>query len=114
MVRPLLRRLMPAFIRQRLRALLQKLSARSRYYCFLATGRYPYPAAVCIDPVNICQLKCPLCPTGADRLNYEREMMPLATFKIVICNLPFIKKIDLFNWGEPFLNPDILEMVRYA
>jgi radical SAM protein with 4Fe4S-binding SPASM domain len=114
MLKPLLKRLTPHFVRLWLRALLLKLDVRFRYYYFLAKGCYPYPAAVCIDPINTCQLKCPLCPTGANRLNYKREMMSLGTFKIVIGKLPFIKKIDLFNWGEPFLNPDILEMVKYA
>jgi radical SAM protein with 4Fe4S-binding SPASM domain len=106
--------LIPSIVRRRLIALLQKLLVRLRYYRFLATGSFPYPRAVCIDPVNMCQLKCPLCPTGAKRLNYKQEMMSLETFKVIVDKLPFIKKIDLFNWGEPFLNPHIHEMVKYA
>ena len=114
MIKPILRRLIPSVIRKWLYALLQKLRVRLRYYHFLATGSFSYPKAVCIDPVNMCQLKCPLCPTGTNRLNYNQEMMSLDTFKAIVDKLPFIKKIDLFNWGEPFLNPHILEMVKYA
>jgi radical SAM protein with 4Fe4S-binding SPASM domain len=40
--------------------------------------------------------------------------MSLDTFKKVIDKIPSLQHIDLFNWGEPFLNPDIFNMIRYA
>jgi MoaA/NifB/PqqE/SkfB family radical SAM enzyme len=78
-------------------------------------GRWiPYPRAVVIEPVNVCQLECPLCPTGAGKLNYDPMMMSLETFKRVIAKVPFAKTILLHKAGEPFLNPDVLSMVRHA
>jgi len=41
-------------------------------------------------------------------------LMPFETFKIILDKLPFIKVIDLFKSGEPFLNPDIFTMIRHA
>lgn len=80
----------------------------------LATGRLAYPKTVMIDPVNMCQLECPLCSTGRKTLNYDRKIMTLEIFKTVLGKIPFVRKINLFKNGEPFLNPDIFAMVRYA
>jgi MoaA/NifB/PqqE/SkfB family radical SAM enzyme len=80
----------------------------------LTTKLLPYPRTVMIDPVNICQLQCPLCSTGRRRLNYDPKIMPLQTFQVVLDKMPFIKKLELYKNGEPFLNPDIFAMTRYA
>jgi radical SAM protein with 4Fe4S-binding SPASM domain len=77
-------------------------------------GYVPPPVSVAIDPANICQLRCPLCPTGAGRLHYPKGMMTPETFRAVLDRLPSVKRITLFNWGESFLNPRVCEMIRYA
>jgi radical SAM protein with 4Fe4S-binding SPASM domain len=74
----------------------------------------PLPTAVIIDPINTCNLKCPLCPTGLRKLKYEPMLMSLKTFKTIINKIPKLRHICLFNWGEPFLNPSIFEMIEYA
>jgi len=74
----------------------------------------PIPSRIFIDPVNICNLHCPLCPTGSNKLNYDKSMMSLDTFRVIIKNIPGLKDIYFFNWGEPFLNPDIFKFIRYA
>ncbi len=74
----------------------------------------PYPSAITIDPVNACNLRCPLCPTGLGQLNQRPIFMSFDTFKIVLDKIPSLQHICLFNWGEPFLNPSIFEMIRYA
>jgi radical SAM protein with 4Fe4S-binding SPASM domain len=82
---------------------------------FLTGRRLPYPSTASIEPIsNVCQLKCPLCPTGLGRLNYDRSIMSLETFKFVLGKMPFVRTIDLYKSGEPFLNPDIFAMVKYA
>lgn len=74
----------------------------------------PYPKTVVIEPINVCQLRCPLCPTGARKLNYDSSVMSLETFDRILSKVPFVKAIDLHRAGEPFLNPDIFEMIRRA
>ena len=82
---------------------------------FLAGRGLPYPSTVSIEPVsNICQLKCPLCPTGSNKLNYDQKIMSLESFKVLLGKMPFVGTIDLYKSGEPFFNPEIFEMVRYA
>jgi radical SAM protein with 4Fe4S-binding SPASM domain len=85
-----------------------------RYYLFLITKKAPLPRLIFIDPINICQLKCPLCPGGTETMNYERKAMSIETFRTIVDKIPFIKGIGLLNWGEPFLNQDIFKMIRFA
>ena len=73
-----------------------------------------YPKNIIIDPVNSCNLRCPLCPTGLRELNYTPTVMTFDTFKLILKQIPSAKHVCLFNWGEPFLNPSILEMITYA
>jgi radical SAM protein with 4Fe4S-binding SPASM domain len=74
----------------------------------------PEPRLAIIDPTNICNLKCPLCPTGSGNLDYPPKHMTIELFKIIIAKLPFVKQISLFNWGEPFLCPDIIPIIQHA
>jgi radical SAM protein with 4Fe4S-binding SPASM domain len=79
-----------------------------------ATGRVKPPAVAYIEPVNICPLRCPLCPTGTDKLAYPQGMMTLECFRAVIDKMPFLKVASLYNWGESLLNPEICSMISYA
>lgn len=81
----------------------------------LISNRLPYPKHISIEPVsNMCQLKCPLCPVGAQLLTQERKLMPLEAFKVILNKMPFIRILDLYKSGEPFFNPDLFAMIRYA
>ena len=68
-----------------------------------------------LDTFSGCNLKCPFCPTGTDQMERRRAHMPMARAKRMI---DLVKdhalEIRLYNWGEPFLNPDIFEIIRYA
>lgn len=78
------------------------------------TNRLPLPTAAVIDPVNMCNLSCHLCPTGQKNLKYPQSHMSLENFKKIICRFPELKTLELYNWGEPFLNPSIFDMISYA
>ncbi|MHC4267827.1 MAG: radical SAM protein [Planctomycetota bacterium] len=68
-----------------------------------------------IDSGNICQLKCPLCPTGVGRPTREKCFMKFENFKKIVDEAgSYLCEIDLYNWGEPFLNKDIFRMIEYA
>ena len=78
----------------------------------VSRGR-PYYAV--IDTNNICNLKCPLCPTGLMQQGRRLGQMDLDTFKKVFDQMSknlFI--IQMHNWGEPFLNPAIFDMITHA
>ncbi len=84
------------------------------YLVFKLTGKVPNPVSAIIDPINVCHLRCPLCPTGTLTLGQKQQMMPFSFFLKVLNEIPSLKIISLFNWGEPFLNGDILKMIKGA
>jgi radical SAM protein with 4Fe4S-binding SPASM domain len=40
--------------------------------------------------------------------------MSIETFKTVVGKFPELKSIELYNWGEPFLNSELFDMIEYA
>lgn len=76
--------------------------------------RIPLPTAAVIDPVNICNLNCHLCPTGQKKLNYPQSCMSFENFKIIVSRFPELKTLELYNWGEPFLNHEIFDMINFT
>lgn len=73
------------------------------------------PYRYVIDPINVCNLRCPLCPTGLGILGRKRGKMCLQDYQHLIDQItPYAYLVELYNWGEPFLHPDIFEIIRYA
>ena len=74
-----------------------------------------FPPIVMIEPTNICNLKCPMCPSGNGSLKREKGYMDFPLFQKIIDEIA--KKsfqVVLWNQGEPFLNEDFLKMSKYA
>ena len=73
------------------------------------------PYRYTIDPLNVCNLRCPLCPTGIGTLKRARGKMSLENFQNLIDQItPYAYLVELYNWSEPFLHPQIIEMIVYA
>lgn len=73
------------------------------------------PYLYVIDPTNACNLKCKLCPTGLGILGRKNGIIDLQKYKSIIDEIsPYAREVWLFNWGEPFLHPNILEIIEYA
>jgi radical SAM protein with 4Fe4S-binding SPASM domain len=76
---------------------------------------FGYPLIVQVEPANFCNLSCPLCFTTSETSSRLRSIMPFETFKKLIDEVgDYLLLIVLWNWGEPFLNPDIFRMIKYA
>lgn len=74
-----------------------------------------FPPALMIEPTNICNLKCPLCPSGNGSLKRARGLMPLAMFQDIVDQVASrIGMLILWNQGESFLNPEFYAMLEYA
>jgi len=66
-----------------------------------------------IEPTNRCNLECSICShTFSDNL-IERDLA-YPEFKLIINKFPNLERVLLQGVGEPFLNPDLLDMVSYA
>ena len=76
------------------------------------------PSTLMVEPTNVCNLRCPACPTGAGLLNRAPRAMTLEEFAPVLDQAldppGYLRRVTLFNYGEPFLCNDLLGMVRYA
>ncbi len=74
-----------------------------------------YPNKLTIDIGNVCNLRCPLCPTGRGDDTAKRGLMGMEAYKKVVDELGgYLTHLELYNWGEPLLNRDLIPMVRYA
>jgi MoaA/NifB/PqqE/SkfB family radical SAM enzyme len=74
------------------------------------------PYQFTVDPaVGICNLKCPMCVTGLDFFVRRPELMNFDDFQKFVGKVEhYAYRINFYNWGEPFLNPHIFDMIRYA
>jgi len=55
---------------------------------------------------NNCNLQCPECSSGSDRMQRERGYMDIELFNKIIKELtPFLYNINLYFQGEPMLHP---------
>lgn len=76
---------------------------------------FGYPVIAQVEPTNFCNLSCPLCVTTSETHSRPPASLPLETFKLLIDEVgDYLLLIILWSWGEPFLNPDIFDMIAYA
>jgi radical SAM protein with 4Fe4S-binding SPASM domain len=73
------------------------------------------PYIIKVEPTNICNSTCRLCPTGLGLPGREKGKMSYESFCRVIDEIKrFAYVVDLSNWGDPLIVPDIYKMIRYA
>ncbi len=70
-----------------------------------------------LEASTMCQLKCPICPTATGE-NRTRPLgwgfLTFKDFKNFLDSYPGIRHIELSNWGEVFLNPEINDILEHA
>ncbi len=73
-----------------------------------------WPTHLQVEPTNLCNLKCLLCPV-TEGLRRPKGHMDPDLFRRFIDEVgEYVFLIILWDWGEPFLNPDVYEMISYA
>jgi radical SAM protein with 4Fe4S-binding SPASM domain len=73
------------------------------------------PYSVSIEPTNICNLACPECPTGNGNLIRDKLNINPETNKRLIDEIgKYLFCIIYYFQGEPFLNQQLFEMIKYA
>jgi radical SAM protein with 4Fe4S-binding SPASM domain len=82
----------------------------------LGLSRLPYgPTKITVESGNVCNLRCPLCPTGQRDRSARKGMLPMETFEKILAELGRdLITIRLYNWGEPLLNGDLVRMCELA
>lgn len=68
---------------------------------------------VSIEPTNVCNSKCVMCPY--QKMTRPKEVMPMYLFKKIVddCRDGGIRKFNLNFYNEPFLDPLIFERIKY-
>ena len=80
-----------------------------------STRAYGHPVSITIEPVNICNLRCPVCETGANILVRKPQMMTYEEFIKIIDKVgPGANHVMFYYMGETFLNKDVYRMIRHA
>lgn len=73
------------------------------------------PESLSIEPTNLCNLKCPECPSGNNSMTRPRLFMPLEKYKSLIDESKnTLAYLQLFFQGEPFLHPKLFDLIHYA
>ena len=77
---------------------------------------YKYrPSKIRIEASTICQLRCSGCSfQNNNHDNLGGGFLRFDNFKKLIDNNTFIREVELSNWGEIFLNPELVDIMRYA
>ncbi|MCP5052342.1 MAG: radical SAM protein, partial [bacterium] len=64
-----------------------------------------------IEPTNRCNLDCIMCP----RMTRKRfGILTFTDFKTILNKMPHLRRLNLNGDGEPFLNPELAEMLQLA
>ena len=74
------------------------------------------PKKIRIEASSICQLKCPSCPNTSKAIlpTIGSGFLQSGNFQKLLGENPFIEEVELSNYGEMFLNPDLLEIIKDA
>ncbi len=84
-----------------------------------AVGKRQYnlglPVHLSVEPTTFCNLRCPVCETGAGILERPKGTMSLGNFKKVLDAVgPQVNTLFLYYMGETFLNKDAPQMISEA
>ena len=88
------------------------------YYLTRLLGRpvvWGKPITVSIEPTTACNLRCPECPSGLRAFSRPTGNLKADFFRNTLDSISreLVYLIFYFQ-GEPYINPDFLEMVSYA
>lgn len=77
--------------------------------------QWGYPISISFEPTTSCNLRCPECPSGLREFTRPTGMLKKDFFKETIDDIyKELLYLIFYFQGEPFLNPNFLEMVQYA
>lgn len=74
------------------------------------------PERLRLDASTFCQLKCPTCETATGELHKRvgAGFLRFENFKRLVDENPWVKEIELSNFGEIFLNPQLSQILEHA
>ncbi len=77
--------------------------------------QWGFPVSISIEPTTSCNLRCPECPSGLRAFTRPIGMLQKDFFSETIDQLyKELYYLVFYFQGEPYLNPNFLDMVKYA
>ncbi len=77
--------------------------------------QWGYPVSISFEPTTSCNLRCPECPSGLRAFTRPTGMLQKDFFTRTIDEIhKELLYLIFYFQGEPYLNPDFLDMVKYA
>jgi radical SAM protein with 4Fe4S-binding SPASM domain len=77
--------------------------------------QWGYPVSISFEPTTSCNLRCPECPSGLREFSRPTGMLKKDFFRQTIDDIhKQLLYLIFYFQGEPYLNRDFLEMVKYA
>lgn len=77
--------------------------------------QWGYPISISFEPTTSCNLRCPECPSGLREFTRPTGMLKKDFFQQTIDDIhKELLYLIFYFQGEPYLNPNFLEMVKYA
>ena len=77
--------------------------------------QWGYPVSISFEPTTSCNLRCPECPSGLRAFTRPTGMLEKDFFTETIDEIhQELLYLIFYFQGEPYLNPDFLDMVKYA
>jgi MoaA/NifB/PqqE/SkfB family radical SAM enzyme len=71
------------------------------------------PINIFVEPTNICDLRCPMCPTGAGLTASKKGFLDASILAKILGELRHTPRtFGLWLAGEPLLHPQIVELIR--
>ncbi len=94
------------------------LQVLGSFYYSKWTGKpvqWGLPITLSFEPTTSCNLRCPECPSGLRSFTRPTGMLKKEFFAETIQELEkSLLYLYFYFQGEPYLNPEFLDMVRYA
>jgi MoaA/NifB/PqqE/SkfB family radical SAM enzyme len=74
------------------------------------------PDRIRLEASSYCQLRCPSCPTttGANDAAIGRGFLTSRVFEKLLEENPFVREVELSNYGEILLNPELSAILSVA
>ena len=77
--------------------------------------QWGYPVSISFEPTTSCNLRCPECPSGLREFTRPTGMLKKDFFTETIDDIhKHLLYLIFYFQGEPYLNTDFLDMVKYA
>jgi MoaA/NifB/PqqE/SkfB family radical SAM enzyme len=78
----------------------------------MTTNTLPLPRSIYIEPTSRCNELCQQCPRTLLSREDDRDLS-FDNFRSIVDQFPVLERVVLHGLGEPLLNKDLPQMVRY-